>query len=193
MRNTLKDVTENPLSMLIDAMALGASGAIERQKRDGQAELVNSSELPTNIRDAGFRAAFEAAGGKFLEDRPTDLFQRVELPKGWKLQATGHSMWSELRDDKDRVRASIFYKAAFYDRDAFLNAAYRYRITRDYSEAIPPEVSVYRAMDGDKELRRFTGERASATNGWKDSACDAAGAWMAENFPEWGDCGAYWS
>ena len=43
------------------------------------------------------------------------------MPNGWKKQATDHSMWSELIDDKGKVRATIFYKAAFYDQRAFLN------------------------------------------------------------------------
>ncbi len=37
-------------------------------------------------------------------------------------------MWNELVDDKGRVRASFFYKGAFYDRDAFINFNTRYSI-----------------------------------------------------------------
>jgi len=50
----------------------------------------------------------------------------VELPIGWKKRSTGHSMWNDLVDDKGRVRATFFYKAAFYDRDAFINFERRY-------------------------------------------------------------------
>jgi hypothetical protein len=44
----------------------------------------------------------------------------VSLPPGWKVVPTDHSMWSDLVDAKGEKRASIFYKAAFYDRDAFI-------------------------------------------------------------------------
>ena len=55
-----------------------------------------------------------------------DLFVEVTLPAGWKKEATDHSMWSKLVDDKGRERASIFYKAAFYDRDAHINITQRF-------------------------------------------------------------------
>ena len=64
----------------------------------------------------------EAWGIVFLGPVPNDaLFQYVTLPEGWHKQPTEHSMWSHLLDDKDRKRASIFYKAAFYDRSAQLH------------------------------------------------------------------------
>ena len=47
----------------------------------------------------------------------------VKLPAGWKKQATDHSMWSKLLDESGAVVASIFYKAAFYDRIAEMNCA----------------------------------------------------------------------
>lgn len=42
----------------------------------------------------------------------------VELPDGWKKVGTNHDMHSDLVDETGKVRASIFYKAAFYDRRA---------------------------------------------------------------------------
>ena len=54
-----------------------------------------------------------------LPDDP--LFVDAQLPDGWRVEATDHSMWSNLLDDQGMVRGSIFYKAAFYDRDAFMH------------------------------------------------------------------------
>jgi hypothetical protein len=48
------------------------------------------------------------------------IFCLAELPKGWKKRPTEHSMWSELVDENNVVKAEIFYKAAFYDRSAFM-------------------------------------------------------------------------
>jgi hypothetical protein len=76
----------------------GNPSAIENQEAEGQKEGVKF--------------------GKPLPDN--SIFCNAELPKGWKKRATDHSMWSELVDDKGVVRAQIFYKAAFYDRSAFM-------------------------------------------------------------------------
>ena len=47
------------------------------------------------------------------------LFRRVRFPEGWRLVACeGTPYWSVLRDDVGRKRASVFYKAAFYDMKA---------------------------------------------------------------------------
>jgi hypothetical protein len=86
--------------------------------------LRNSDTLPTNFQG---REALEAAGVKFGAAVKGDpMFTYVELPAGWKKRSTGHAMWSDLVDDKGRKRASIFYKAAFYDRSAHGSALPRY-------------------------------------------------------------------
>lgn len=98
----------------------GNPGAIEAQEASGQDQLVNSNVLPTKCPQAD-RKILEAAGIKFGEPHKGDpLFCTAVLPKGWKKRATDHTMWSELVDENGKVRATIFYKAAFYDRDAFI-------------------------------------------------------------------------
>jgi len=93
-------------------------GAIERQEAQGQEQLVNSEQLPVNC--VG-KEKLEAAGVIFGDPLPDDpLFCEAKLPDGWKKEATDHSMWSKLVDGYGNERASIFYKAAFYDRDAFM-------------------------------------------------------------------------
>jgi len=101
--------------------ALGGNPrAIENQEKQGQNELVNSSQLPV---DCQGKDILEQAGVKFGEPIPDDpLFCVAELPAGWSKRATNHAMWSELIDDKGAVRAEIFYKAAFYDRRADMKA-----------------------------------------------------------------------
>jgi hypothetical protein len=91
-------------------------GGIEAQEARGQQALVSSDELP---KDAPWDE-LEAMGIK--KGAPVgDLFVLATLPDGWKKVATGHSMWSELRNAEDKVVANIFYKAAFYDRSARLS------------------------------------------------------------------------
>lgn len=62
-----------------------------------------------------------------------DLFWNVKLPAGWTIKATIHTMWNELFDNKGRKRGEFFYKAAFYDRDAFINFNTRYSIAVEHT------------------------------------------------------------
>jgi hypothetical protein len=127
--------TQDPRS--IEALALlafanarmggDASALIEGQERAGQAQLAHSDRLPTSIH--GDRAEFEALGFSFGEpDARDSMFMPATLPEGWKREGSGHAMWSYILDQQGRRRVSIFYKAAFYDRDAFmsLNTVYGY-------------------------------------------------------------------
>ena len=40
------------------------------------------------------------------------------MPQGWTRRATDHDMHSEILDEAGKIRISVFYKAAFYDRRA---------------------------------------------------------------------------
>lgn len=99
----------------------GNPRAIENQEAQGQQELVKSELLPTNIRGITQEKMQELGFffGNVVSGDP--LFQHVKLPEGWKKERTEHSMWSKLVDETGKERASIFYKAAFYDRNAFLS------------------------------------------------------------------------
>lgn len=121
---------------LPNALAAASPGGIEAQEAQGQRDLCSSGRIPIKIHatqefiktlkanDAKDKSAgqlqLESLGIKIL-GKADNLFYNVELPKGWAIKPTDHSMWSDLVDDQGIVRASIFYKAAFYDMDAFLN------------------------------------------------------------------------
>lgn len=101
----------------------GSPGAIKAQEKRGQQELVSSTQLPTKCAPE-LKARLVAAGVVFGAETPGDpLFCSAILPKGWKKEGSDHDMWSYLVDGKGIKQASIFYKAAFYDRDAFLGEA----------------------------------------------------------------------
>ena len=105
----------------------GNPGAIEAQEAQGQKELTESSKLPVKVnspRGANAADKYNEMGIKVIgQDDGDELFLNVVLPDGWKLKPTDQSMWSKLVDSKGQEVASIFYKAAFYDRDAFINFA----------------------------------------------------------------------
>lgn len=100
----------------------GNPNAIEAQESRGQNELIESTQLPVQVRGKkDGKADLEVLGvvfGATCSDDP--LFCEATLPEGWIKRATDHSMWSELVDENGKVRANIFYKAAFYDRSAFM-------------------------------------------------------------------------
>ena len=95
-------------------------GGIEEQEKQGQQELCESMQLPSNGDWDGL-AKIGVKRGNLVEG--DDVFVHAELPPGWQIKPTDHSMWSKLVDENGVEKASIFYKAAFYDRCAFIRLA----------------------------------------------------------------------
>jgi hypothetical protein len=123
---------------LAGAMSDGPSGYIERMEADGQRQLVGSTELPTQTR--GTDDEFVKLGFAFGDPDSADpLFRPATLPHGWRKERSDHAMWSHILDEQGRRRVSIFYKAAFYDRDAFmsLETVYGYASKLAYDDALP--------------------------------------------------------
>lgn len=196
-------------------------GAIEAQEEDGQRELAESKELPRktiNIEDA--ISIYTKMGIKVLEDDDKEkdsLFVKVKLPIGWKVIPTEHSMWSYLVDNLNRKRASIFYKAAFYDRDAHIsfNKRFKYEVVT-YSDDVNKKYSDFherknhapifgRVFDGDKvifetehDLFAEKYDENHSKDWWKNyenlekSKSTECKKWLDERYPEWNNIYVYW-
>lgn len=124
IKNTTRAMREDPaepLLALAEGMATGsASSFVERQEADGQRQLVNSDRLPTDTGHDGDEP-FLALGFTFGEpDERDPMFRAATLPAGWRREGSDHAMWSYIADEHGRRRVAIFYKAAFYDRSAFM-------------------------------------------------------------------------
>ncbi len=118
IRNTGK---EGGLEMLMESILAGtADGQVEKQEARGQKEFVASEQLPVEGSDDPYVLALGIEFGE--PSSGDDLFREAKLPEGWTKRATEHSMWSEIVDETGEARASVFYKAAFYDRRAFIRA-----------------------------------------------------------------------
>jgi hypothetical protein len=124
-RNTSRAFREDPaepLLLLAEAMATGSpESSILRQEADGQRQMVNSDVIPTRLNGCT-EADLEALGfalGPQVDGDP--LFRRADLPPGWGREGSDHSMGSYIVDADGFRRCSVFYKAAFYDRDANLS------------------------------------------------------------------------
>ena len=172
--------------------------AIRRQEAEGQRSFTTSDTLPTEMGHDD-RKVLQKAGVKFGKPVPGDgLFTYVTLPEGWHKDGSSHDMWSYLVDDKGRKRASIFYKAAFYDRRAFLRTDRRFGLIKDYEYEDANNAIKYTVTDGDTvvfttQTYSFTGEQYKDDWRQKDEAAkNEALSWLKENFPKWEDTGAYW-
>lgn len=181
-------------------IAAATPGGIEAQEARGQQSFVRSATLPIKF-NSGTKAELESMGVVFGE--PTDnLFCEAQLPEGWRVEPTDHSMWNKLIDDKGRERASIFYKAAFYDRDAFINVNQRYGVSGYEScdaegNPMPYESHTHFStviQDGGKTIRVIgVRDERSTDRTLRDKHSEEANAWLSSNYPDWQDRTAYWN
>jgi len=126
-----------------NAIVASTPGGIEAQEAAGQVSFVADQTLPIDCP----REDLEALGFLFGEN-VDDVFVNVKFPKGWTKEATDHSMWSDLKDSLGNVRGGIFYKAAFYDRNAALSLVSKISYSQIYAKADKGESFVqYRVFE----------------------------------------------
>ncbi len=181
-------------------------GGIEAQEAAGQKVFVQAQTLPTRglmehaeaLRKLGFVIGEPVSGDP--------IFTNVTLPAGWKKAPTGHSMWSDLVDDKGRRRAGLFYKAAFYDRKAHIqwDSAIGSKVTAvdgrsvyDLQEREAVDMVGVVELCG-REVYRTPARHIEPTP-TRHALWDAevalrieVEAWVAANYPEVRDPFAYW-
>lgn len=96
-------------------------GGIEHQEKEGQIEQSFKETLPIDT-GRNTKEEFESLGFIF-HSKADDIFWNCTFPKGWRKSATENSYWTDIVDETGNKRASIFYKAAFYDRRARVTIA----------------------------------------------------------------------
>lgn len=177
--------------------------AIPMQEKRGQQDLVKSAKLPIKGSESPEAQASPIKWGPPVAN--DDLFREATLPEGWKKAGTDHDMWSDILDDQGRVRAKVFYKAAFYDRRAHIDFERRYYVTTDYSEEayakIDREVTVLVMDNGVVPPAPLRKETFAVPSREGDSRAHYAAVeghtkafkdWLAEKFPNFMDPNAYW-
>lgn len=113
----IENTSSRPSELHYVGMLGGTEEYITGMESAGQRQLVNSTQLPAEMRPS--REAFEALGFVFGEPTPGDpLFVEATLPTGWKKRGSDHAMWSYIDDENGIERVGVFYKAAYYDRKA---------------------------------------------------------------------------
>lgn len=176
-------------------LAAISPGGIEAQEARGQIQFVASETLPKDCP----KDDLELLGIKFGLPHD-DLFFEVQLPDGWKKQATDHSMWSDLLDDKDRIRGNIFYKAAFYDRNAHMNLCRYINYTQvyehhdDYIEGVIQFVA--NNADGETIFKTVPiMVSGKSEEYWKaqDRGREEMINWLNKHYPNWENVMSYWN
>lgn len=114
-----ENTSKRPIEHHLIGVLGGVGEYVEGMEAAGQRQLVESAVLP-RTRNLGDDDAFVDLGFEFGE-AVDDLFRRATLPLGWRKEGSSHSMWSYVVDEKGYRRVQVFYKAAFYDRDAFMS------------------------------------------------------------------------
>lgn len=182
-----------------NAIVAMTPGGIERSEKRGQEQFVAASELPRK-RDCT-QAYLESLGFVFCDKNTDTLFIECTMPIGWKKVATDHSMWSELLDNKNRKRASMFYKAAFYDRDAFLRLCPFYRVETvsfldgkvfEWDRPGQPTHKQLRVVNAEGAVLLETPQFEYRDHEAEDFANLQCREYLNETHPNWVDCTAYW-
>ena len=192
--NTAEMATNDPMSVLTVQATTGR--AIERLEERGQRELVAQRALLPKDGILGEEEEWESIGIRIKGVVTSDpIFIEVELPDGWKIEATDHSMWSDLVDNHDNVRAKMFYKAAFYDRSAHIILCQRFKIRDKWNgtaAGADSKICAY-ILDSKTGSHVFTTEYFR-WDGFKttDLLEKEARAWLDENYPDWESPVAYW-
>lgn len=222
----------------VDWLIYGNHRHIEAQEERGQQQLINSTQMPTKINgriydlktgeslsaiDVYKRLGFTFVAGKKgeipLHSPEDEGFVDVILPEGWKKASTGHSMWTNLVDEKGRKRMSIFYKASFYDRDAFINVMKRFhslcgidkyrnlgtyaniKVEKRFGEVLDCDNQVFKTEDEiySKPYKGKDGKDMTVHREWWNGHQDMekrleeeATKWLNEKYPNHNDYFAYW-
>ncbi|KKN69110.1 hypothetical protein LCGC14_0443990 [marine sediment metagenome] len=174
------------------AMAVGANETVLAQEQQGQIELVSSIMLPT--KGAEQLEKIGCVLGPINEKDP--LFREVTLPEGWKKERTDHSLYSKIVDAQGNERATVFYKAAHYDRDAFCFAQRRFHHNTLYpAREDRPEGGVKLGIgtsDSDEPLVIIVTKPWNRSFEFDKEGEEVIEAYMQEHAPDWQDYNAYW-
>lgn len=98
-------------------MAASSPGGIEAQERMGQKDVCRKTMIPKEM--IPNRRAYEDMGIHIRNDA-NDIFFSADYPKDWTIKPTNNPYYSLIIDNTGKERAQIFYKAAFYDKSAYI-------------------------------------------------------------------------
>lgn len=200
----MKNITPAALIALLNGdienlITAATPGGIEAQEAEGQRSFVANTNLPKKMLHGCTKEKLESMGIKFGEEID-DIFIEATLPDGWQKQSTDHSMWSYLLDNQSRKRATIFYKAAFYDRRAHIHLESRFNATHILVDDFKSDLSCEERQKGDwhgvvtdcGEIIFKTESIKNPSYDQKNELTDQAKSWLESKYPDYKNELAYW-
>lgn len=178
------------LSGLSAALA-ATPGSIEASEAQGQKDLKNHVMIPREMHGLNVEQV-QALGFTLVPAEDDPLFYYGGMPMGWEINADDHNMWSYLHDDKGRKRASIFYKAAFYDRRADISWNHRYCVNDMVRSSHHPDKYGVQVEDSDGNFLYHAGLYNKNDFKHGGTLATKAAAWLVQNFPLHMSYLAYW-
>ena len=190
------------LDMLVRGLTGGsASDGVLAAEAAGAQSFVQSEVLPKQGVQEGVDAGLVEVTGD-----ADDLFCNVKLPEGWEKKSEARDpRHIALYDANGHVRASIFYKAAFYDRKADMWWKNRFRVSRIYPEDRSDPIRVvvvdlageFDPKDTDGEIVQDfgtlpVGDDYSAREKAEKKLIAQAKKWLKKNYPKYESIAAYW-
>jgi hypothetical protein len=190
----------------LDILARGLVGgdpsdSVLAAEAAGAQSFVQSEVLPKDGVQEGVKAGLVEITGD-----ADDLFCNVKLPEGWEKKSEARDpRHIALYDANGCVRASIFYKAAFYDRKANMWWKHRFQISRIYPEdqndpirvAVVDSAGEFDPKDIDGEIVQDfgtlpVGDDYSAREKVEKKLMAQAKKWLKKNYPKYESIAAYW-
>lgn len=128
-----KEEEMQQMQLLLTSMSgMDTNTAINDIEAQGRNNILSKTQLPiyaSKINDKRFweredskelvKKKYKELGIEIINEE-NDLFYNVKLPENIKLKPTESNYWTNLIDNSGKELGSIFYKAVFYDRDAFI-------------------------------------------------------------------------
>lgn len=175
----------------------GEDNIVENIEKEGQQHVINNIMLARNMWPS--KEHFEQLGFIFEDIPDDDVLCYATLPKGWSIKATDHSMWNDIIDENGMIRVEMFYKAAFYDRNAHMDLICRYRICSRYNDDYSTR-EIYFGNDIEKIF--VAGQATISKNASEEEPNDyynqvkkltnIAKQYADENYPDWENVHVYW-
>jgi len=177
---------------LARALSVGTEKAIEEKEAEGHSKVERKERLPLDL-NGSKQEDYEKAGFVF-GDPINSIFRSVTFPEGWRVQRTGHAMWSDILDTRGFVRGNIFYKS--YDEKAHTDLNRRLYLIPDYHEDTREflgyhlECAMPKGQPA-KSLAEFPASKGETTF-YLGEGHAAGTKYLEENFPDYKDPGSYW-
>ena len=191
--------SRNEMDAFIMFMRALKGDTIEQMEQDGNERAARNIQVAKDMTPA--KEEWEKIGFKFTEIPGDDVLYQAELPEGWTMRTT--SLYcSEIVDQNGNVRASMFYKSSFYDRNASMYLTARYRVATYYTELEDGATTeIYFGNEQEKlyvagevfRKNEMTDEERKIAREKEIEYTLKAEAYASEYYPNYQDVTAYWN